>query len=74
MKGLKKQAPVQQLFLLVFILMILYRAIIHLPFFPEEIYSFGFGKLVKIFIGLMFCIGSLIIYRRQKKANHESGR
>lgn len=74
MKSLKKQAPVQLLFLLVFSLMLAYQIIIHIPFFPEEIYGFGFKKLTKIFIGLLFSFGSLYIYTTHKKAKHGSGR
>lgn len=72
MKGLRKQAPVKQLFLLVFTLMLVYQIFTRIPFFPEEIYGFGFRKLVKIFVGLLFAIGSLFIYTRHKKANHGS--
>ena len=74
MKSLKKQAPVKQLFLLVFSLMLVYQILTRIPYFPEEVIGFGFQKIVKIFIGLLFCLGSLIIYTRQKKANHGSGR
>jgi hypothetical protein len=74
MKVLKRQAPVKLLFLLVFTLMVIYQIITRIPFFPEEIYGFGFQKMVKIFIGLLFSLGSLIIYTRQKRANHGSGR
>ena len=74
MKGLRKQAPVKQLFLLVFSLMVVYQILTRIPIFPEEVYGFGFQKLIKIFIGLLFAIGSLLIYTRHKKANHGSGR
>jgi len=74
MKSLKKQAPVKKLFLLVFTLMIAYRILIRIPYFPEELYGFGFSKLLKICIGIIFCIGSLIIYKQQKKAKHGTRR
>ncbi|MFP4094905.1 MAG: hypothetical protein ACLFUB_10490 [Cyclobacteriaceae bacterium] len=71
---MKSQAPVKQLFVLVFALMIFYQLITRLPFMPEELLGLGFEKLVKIFVGLLFCAGSLLIYTRNKKSNHGSGR
>lgn len=74
MKHLRKRAPVQQVFILVFILMIFYQLMTRIPFLPEMVFGLSFTKIMKILCGLAFSLGVLLIYTLHKKANHGSGR
>jgi hypothetical protein len=71
---MESRAPVKLLFLLVFSLMLFYQLMTRLPFMPEELFGLGFAKIMKVTVGLLFSVGSLLIYTRHKNSNHGSGR
>ncbi|WKN31730.1 hypothetical protein PZB74_22550 [Porifericola rhodea] len=73
MKHLKQYSPLQQVFILVFVIMIFYRFMTALPLFPDEILGFAFSKIIKVICGLSFSLGAILIYTRHKKAKHGSG-
>lgn len=64
---MEKKAPIQQQFLLVIILMLLYAILTKLPFAEAKVAGTINGKkIIKIFLGLAFVVGTWWIYFTQK--------
>ncbi|MGK7395435.1 MAG: hypothetical protein ACNS62_12740 [Candidatus Cyclobacteriaceae bacterium M3_2C_046] len=61
-----KVSPINQLFLLVFSLMMVYLVMKRIPLFEDEFFGMTYLKWLKAFMGLFFALGGLFIYIKAK--------